>query len=74
MTGRQPVLEQCLEHRRQPGVQDELLFDKLDSTAAAQLHYRKEKAATKSKLPSNSDARKETFAPIDCFTTPTVRQ
>ena len=74
MTGRQPVLEQCLEHRRQPGVQDELLFDKLDSTAAAQLHYRKENPASKSKPPSNSEARKETFAPIDCFTTPTVRQ
>ena len=73
MTGRQPVLEQCLEHRRQPEVQDELLFDKLDSTAAAHLHYRKEKAASQSKLPSNSEARKETFAPIDCFTTPTVQ-
>ena len=74
MTGRQPVLEQCLEHGRQPEVQNELLHDKLDSTAAAQLHYRKENPASQNKPPSNSEARKETFAPIDCFTTPTVRQ
>ena len=71
MAGRQPVLEQCLETRRQPVVQDEVLLDKLDNTAAAQLHYLKEKS-NQSKLPSNSDERKETFAPIDCFTTPTV--
>ena len=74
MTGRQPVLEHCLEHGRQPEVQNELLIDKLDSTAAAKLHYRKENPASQNKPPSNSEARKETFAPIDCFTTPTVRQ
>ena len=34
MAGRQPVLEQCLETRRQPVVQDEVLLDKLDNTAS----------------------------------------
>ena len=70
-TGRQPVLQKNLETRRQPVVQDEVLLDKLDNTAAAQLHYLKEKS-TSNKLPSNSIEKKETFAPIDCFTTPTV--